>query len=148
MFPHNNLERYEGIFGTKILPDVEIKVVTTRKRGKRLRFQMNKVIGELFPTESENIFQLKLLEPLGYAAEFSVNENYTLMLPITFTRDEKNVITGFNATLSKSGDVIEYSKNQRFLDNHPVLSRSVKLFVNVSILLGQIVFIVLYPELF
>ena len=137
-YDHGNMTDFKGIYGNTLLPDIEVNVHTTRSRGQYIGFHMNRIVGELLPTNQHDTFQLKLTAPWEYAIERVISENYTLTYPVTFERNENNDVIGFNITLVGNIDIMEYRKDTRFMDevlndelNATIQSASIS-FLNVA----------------
>lgn len=133
-YQNDHIRDFEGIYGSKLLPDIHIKVTDTRDRGSHLSFQMNRLTGELLPTEKNDTFNLQFLEPFEYAIERKINDDFSLVYPTIFQRDAQNNVVGFNVTFLSSKDIMEYTKGSRFLNEDNITSGSG--FVRSSLLCG------------
>ena len=85
------LTDYIGNYGNRVFPDVIIS-----DNDGVLTLAMNRIKGNLHPTDSIDRFQLEITDPWEYAIEKVVSENYTTMSLFWFTRDENNTTVCFD----------------------------------------------------
>ena len=85
------LTEYVGNYGNRVFPDVNISVIDGT-----LSLAMNRIKGNLHPTDAIDRFQLEITEPWELAIEKVVNENYTMMSSFWFTRDKDNMTISFD----------------------------------------------------
>ncbi|KAL3878900.1 hypothetical protein ACJMK2_031226 [Sinanodonta woodiana] len=126
------LDRYVGNYSSLVFPHVQI----TRDENL-LRFQCNRILGILHPTNKASKFKLEVTEPWEIVLSNRNANNETTMFPVDFDVNETSV-TGFNWTTDAP---IPFLRDWHFNDRIPVTnSNSILRYSHCIILLCFILF--------
>ncbi|KAL3878770.1 hypothetical protein ACJMK2_031101 [Sinanodonta woodiana] len=128
------LDRYVGNYGSHVFPDVQI----TRDENL-LKFQCNRILGILHPTNKTNKFKLEVTEPWEIVLINRNANNETTMFPVDFDVNESSV-TGFNWTTDAP---IPFFRDWHFINRIPVTSSNSKLRHDNTILILCLIYLVI-----
>ncbi|KAL4229793.1 hypothetical protein ACF0H5_010184 [Mactra antiquata] len=124
-FTTTNLTRFIGNYGNILLPDIKVSIREGDVDPPYLWLELNRIKGELLPTEDEYAFKFKMVDPWEYAIERYLTKTVIIKLPLHFiTMDE--VVSALEFTFGPK-EVIRFEKNAHFMPVSSSVSHAVQL---------------------